>query len=106
MDSRDGNVVSNPDIAGGVPPDLQVMLVICIEDEKHFGFAELFPLITWAQSLKDYEILFGALHIDNICDSIVDIDREREFLFTKLAIDLFELDNYVALNCFHSLVSL
>tara|TARA_B110000305_G_C19090478_1_gene470524 strand:- start:244 stop:456 length:213 start_codon:yes stop_codon:yes gene_type:complete len=46
VDSRDGNVVSNPDIAGGVPPDLQVMLVICIEDEKHFGFAELFPLIT------------------------------------------------------------
>ena len=46
VNSRDGNVVINPYIAGGVPPDLQVMLVICIEDEKHFGFAEFFPLIT------------------------------------------------------------
>ena len=106
MNSGDRNVVSYSDIAGGVPPDLQVMLVVCVEDEEHFRFTEFLLLISRTQSFKNDKIFFGALDIDDVCDPVVDIDRKRKFLFTELAIYLFELDYYVALHCFHGLVSL
>lgn len=45
MDSRHGNVISDPDIARGIPPNLQIVLIVGIEDEKYFGLAELLLLI-------------------------------------------------------------
>lgn len=105
VDSRHGDVVGDPDVAGCVPPDLQVVLVVGVQDEKHFGFAEFFPLITGAQRLQDDEVVLGALYVDNVGDSVVDVDREWELLFAQLAVDLLELDDHVALDRLHSLVS-
>ena len=104
--SRHRDVITDADIAGRVPPYLQLRLVLSIQDEEYFRLRELFLVVVGAQRLQYYVVILRLLDLDDVHDTIIDVDGEGKLLAAEFAVDLLVLQDDVPFHCLHVLVLL
>lgn len=104
--SRHRDVVTNAHVARSIPSYLQLRLVLGVQDEEYFGLRELFLMVVGAQRLQYYVVILRLLDLNDVHDTVVDVDGEWELLAAEFAVDLLVLQHDVPLHCLHVLVLL
>lgn len=99
--ARHRDVVRDPNIRVSPTTDLNLVVrYVCgVGLSRHRGFHLLciydveYFLGLLGQRLKDNEVLFGAVDLNDVYDSVAVGNFEREIDFAKFAVELFEFDN-------------
>ena len=99
-------IVADSHVTRSVAPDLKSCLIFCIQNEEDFRLRELLFVVVGAQSLQDDEVVLGLFYLDDVHDSVVNVDGERKLLLAQLTVDLLVLEHDVAFDRLHIFVLL